>query len=32
MISQSSTYIQSYAPIEDHKMDVEDCQEWNWPS
>lgn len=31
MSSQSHTYLQTYSPIEDHTMDVEDCQEWNWP-
>lgn len=32
MCAQSQTYLHSYTPIEDHKMDVEDCQEWNWPT
>jgi hypothetical protein len=31
MSAQSHTYIHNYAPIEDHKMDVENCQEWDWP-
>lgn len=31
MSAQSQTYFQNYTAIEDHKMDVEDCQEWNWP-
>lgn len=32
MSAQAHTYLQAHAPIDDHKMDVEDCQEWNWPA
>lgn len=32
MIHHQHNYFSSFAPIEDHTMDIENCKEWNWPT